>query len=368
MEILHDSEQFFERYRFLPQSMDGRFVNSDLFKETFPQYAESKESRYLYNTPVHNAAAVLAAEERKPGVDLVYMVTGVPGCGKSTSVLNNGLPPGVHAVYEGQLAKPEVAVEKVRQVLDAGFKPVIVAVNLKPEQALDNTLSRFEKIGRPVSIEAMATIQGGLPEGLKAVHERFGDAVSLHVEDRRDFENPVTLIGWEHLNTLEQEGNHDTIKGRLEQHLERRRPEISEGAWRQAGGIGPIGKRSLGDRTSASEHDQHERSEAAGRGGKAAFLAADEKQQQEQVTEPQMASIVAEINRAMADASRWDDLGAAREANKYASAALQDLADGDLLLAMERLGLAADVEAENAATVGPTFAGSQAQLAALLPA
>lgn len=89
-------------------------------------------------------------------------------------------------------------------------------------------------------------------------------------------------------------------------------------------------------------------------------------QKQEQVTEQPLTSVEAEINRAMADASRWDDLGAAREANKYAVAALQDLTDGNMPLAMERLGLAAEVEAENAADVGPTFAGCQAQLAALL--
>lgn len=91
-------------------------------------------------------------------------------------------------------------------------------------------------------------------------------------------------------------------------------------------------------------------------------------QKQEQVTGRPLTSVEAEINRAMADASRWDDLGAAREANKYASAALQDLADGDLPLAMERLGLAAEVEAENAADVGLTFAGCQAKMAALLRA
>lgn len=88
-------------------------------------------------------------------------------------------------------------------------------------------------------------------------------------------------------------------------------------------------------------------------------------QKKEQTTEPLITSIAVEINRAMADTGRWDDLGAAREANRYAAAALEDFKDGNLALAIERLGLAAEVEAENAADVGLTFTSCQARLTVL---
>ena len=58
-----DPEVFFARYRELPQSFDGRYVCSDLFKETFPEFSASNEARGRYNNPLHNSAAVLASEQ-----------------------------------------------------------------------------------------------------------------------------------------------------------------------------------------------------------------------------------------------------------------------------------------------------------------
>jgi hypothetical protein len=164
-------------------------------------------------------------------------------------------------------------------VLDAGFKPVIVAIHAKPTQALDNTLDRFERIGRPVSIEAMAHMQAGLPEGLAAISGRFGEeAVELRVIDRSKFNEPNLSIGWEHLYTLKREGNRGTIRQQLEKHLERRRPEISDTAWRQASGHLPERENKSRNGASPPEHDSSERSATAGRSGEATVLEALQKE------------------------------------------------------------------------------------------
>jgi hypothetical protein len=83
-------------------------------KEMFPEYSASKEHRNRYNLPVHNAAAVLAsaqfrltiADDSDPERINAYFLTGVPGAGKTTSVLANGneFPPHARIIYEGQLA------------------------------------------------------------------------------------------------------------------------------------------------------------------------------------------------------------------------------------------------------------------------
>lgn len=59
---VRDREPFLARYVSDPRSMGGRFVNSDLMKETLEDCRSSNQTRNRYNAPVRNAAAVLAAE------------------------------------------------------------------------------------------------------------------------------------------------------------------------------------------------------------------------------------------------------------------------------------------------------------------
>ena len=214
-----DPEPFFAHYHALPQSFDGRYVCSDLFKETFPEFSASNEARGRYNNPLHNSAAVLASEQvrrrvqdaSRPEQDTVIFLTGVPGAGKTTAILSeSNLEANVRMVYEGQLARPEFVLPKIQQVLDAGLQPVIVAVHTPAEAALLNTLHRHERHGRGASIEAMASIQGGLPQGLAAIREQFGDAVQFQLFDRRaGLGQTQQREGWLHVSELQSEGTYE---------------------------------------------------------------------------------------------------------------------------------------------------------------
>jgi hypothetical protein len=84
----------------------------------------------------------------------------------------------------------------------------------------------------------MADIQGGLPDGLSAVRERFGEAVGLVVYDFRDPLRRVQLSGWDNLPVLRSEGSREQIRDRLLAELERARRQgiVSPDAIRQAVG------------------------------------------------------------------------------------------------------------------------------------
>jgi cell filamentation protein len=249
-------DRFLDLFRTLPQSMQGRFVAADLMKETFEPFAASKETRNRYNGPVHNSAAVLAdeqlrrvlAEPKEPGRDFVVMITGMPGSGKTTMVLDdiNSAPlvgataNRPHAYYEGQLADPKVALDKMRQVVQAGFRPEIVAVLPSPDQALNNTLKRFEENGRGASIQTMARLQAGLPEGLRAIQGEFGDRIGVTVIDRRDNLHPKIETGWDAVKQIEAAGDYEKLLKQLTAHLEYRRPELTDAAYRQAAGLAPV--------------------------------------------------------------------------------------------------------------------------------
>ena len=226
-----DPDFFIQRYLKDQRSFDGRYISADLFKETFDLYHASKESRAKYNNPAHNAAAVLSAElfrrtladTSHPERDTVVFITGIPGAGKTTSVIVGGeMPSSFRLIFEGQLVRPETTLPKIQQVLDAGLKPLIIAVHALPEDALRNTRTRLAEYGRGASIEVMAFIQGNLPAGLRAVHERFGEAVGLLVFDYRDRLKPQCLEGWESLFILKSEGDDGQIKKRLHAEVNRR--------------------------------------------------------------------------------------------------------------------------------------------------
>jgi len=257
-------------------------VAADLFKETFSQFSESKEARNRYNGPVHNSAAVLSAEQFRrvlaekthPERDTVVFLTGIPGAGKTSSVLAGGeMPSHYRMIFEGQLSNPETTKEKIQQVFDAGLKPVIIAVHAKPENALDNTIKRFNEEGRGASINVMSSIQGGLPASLGEVQKQYGDAVELKVYDYRDRANPSKLVGWNHLDILQSEGNHAQIKERLSNALERHRTvgTISDAAYRQASGAAPLERNgSMGKEDHAKyEKNVHGRSIPSGDSEKA---------------------------------------------------------------------------------------------------
>ncbi len=245
------TEQHLIAYASDRRSFGGRYIAADLFKETFAIYAASKDARNRFNAPVHNAAAVLSAEQfrrvlsapNEPLRDTVVLLTGIPGAGKTSTVLSAGaLAPDYKAVFEGQMVKPESTFPKIQQVLDAGLKPVVIAVHTTPENALRNTFRRFTEEGRGASLAVMADIQGGLPDGLRAVHRHFGHAVELRVYDVRDRANPRELRGWESVKLLESEGNHERIAQRLAAELERARSSgrINDAAHRQALGQPPL--------------------------------------------------------------------------------------------------------------------------------
>lgn len=246
--VERDPQRFLDQYVLEPRSFQGRFITSDLVKEIFPEYAASRETRNRYNVVVHNSAAALASAQYRSVLNapndhdrnVVTFVTGVPGAGKSTLVLEHGnVAPDQRLIYEGQLADA-TALSKIEMAVKAGFETRVHAVHANPLTALHQTINRVQQVGRGASIEAMASIQGTLYNAMRAIQTHFGDRVRLTIFDRSQ---PVTRIlsGWQHVEILKSEGDYGQIKQRLFSELGKLAAAgLSEAAYNQARGLPPV--------------------------------------------------------------------------------------------------------------------------------
>jgi len=251
------TDQVLSDYAKRSDTFGGRYVCADTFKELMPGYANSPESRRELNNPVHNSAAVLASEQYRRLIavgpssehDRVAFVTGIPGAGKSTSVAQQ-IGSNAAVVFEGQLSRPGPGIEKIEQALNAGFKVQIVAVHVPPEVALERTNFRYldPSNGRGASISVMSDIQGNLPEGLRAIQDRFGDRVRVMVLDNTPGQQQQHF-GWNAISTLQKEGTREHISTKLHNALEAgyASGRFSEGFYAQAAGRLPARQLGIGD-------------------------------------------------------------------------------------------------------------------------
>ena len=198
IEFAKNSTEFIlEGYNKHPDTMGGRYICSDTFKELFPCF-EAKENRALVNDAIHNSSAVLAATQfeevlkrDEPNKTKAIFITGIPGAGKTTSVKNFMTDDKVKLIFEGQLANPAPTIPKIEQCLQKRLDFTIAAVHIEPEKALDNTFKRFNEYGRGGSIEVMSSIQGNLPDSLKKLKEHFGDKINIIAIDRNSDRNKI---------------------------------------------------------------------------------------------------------------------------------------------------------------------------------
>jgi hypothetical protein len=248
--VLANPDRFIEKYIKLPNSFGGKYVCADLFKEVFPEYNSSRETRGYFNTVVHNSAAVLASEQFRRLTDKkaeygmkIMFLTGVPGAGKTSYFLaaQKQLGDSFYAVFEGQLARPEPGIAKISLALNADFSVGISVVHIKPLAALDNTIKRFNEYGRGASVFGMAAIQGELPEGLQKIKDTFTSCVTFKIHDKRNPLEPKNMKGWENLDVLRSEGSKEQIQDILISRIKEYKKQgiISDACYKQAMGLSP---------------------------------------------------------------------------------------------------------------------------------
>ena len=171
-----------EIYKRLQESREGRYINSDLMKMTFPFYAKRNQNRKLYNMSITNSAAVLTNEAymralQSKEVKRCIYITGPYGAGKSffTQALfecdDKGLLDG-SIVYEGSITPPAFE-QKIQCAIDQGVAPYIIALNPTLELSIKNIKERAKKVGRDVEKQEVLDKFGNFYSYMKRIIEKF---------------------------------------------------------------------------------------------------------------------------------------------------------------------------------------------------
>lgn len=151
------TDELLEKYKKLPSSRGGSYINSDLMKMIFEIYAKSQENRGKYNLAVTNSAACLTNElymrtlNDKNVTRCIYVV-GPYGAGKSffiQSLYEAHAIPKDTIVYEGSITAPAFG-EKVERAIKSNIKPELVILNPTLELSLRNIRQREIETGRSV--------------------------------------------------------------------------------------------------------------------------------------------------------------------------------------------------------------------------
>lgn len=223
--FINDAEENFEQhyatYRLMDSSVHGKYVCSDLFKETFPLYTESIDSRKRYSEIVHNSAACLAGEyfdrlASDPSIKKCIFLSGVPGAGKSyliQSIALSGELDDSTMVYEGDITTPTI-YEKLDKCVENGIEIYFLVVNPTLELAQRNAIARHFEIGRGASCETMARIMSKIPNAIREISQKYD--IELGIYNKTTNYEITPIVGMEYIESLEH-GTYEEILVTLQQ-------------------------------------------------------------------------------------------------------------------------------------------------------
>lgn len=178
---LEETDKCLSEYCSLEASHNGRYINSDLFKEIFSEFSMSKESRKEFDLSVHNSSAWLAQTlfEKKiedSSVKGCIFLTGVPGAGKTIfiqSLFDEGKIPDGFIVFEGSICNVDKTREKMQMLKDKGIEIHVIIINANIELAVSNVMQRETDCGRGATAVSLAQIASRIKPSMLTLNEMF---------------------------------------------------------------------------------------------------------------------------------------------------------------------------------------------------
>ena len=176
--IFSDFDKAVEEYSGLPDTRNGKLLDTDQARELSPEYRADRSLA----PKVHEAASAFtqrAFETRMakaPDGGLVMFMAGGGGAGKSSAehLLASEMD-RANTILDGTLSSYDKAARNVQLALDNNQSVIITYVYREPVEAMRNgVLTRAMKRGRTVTIDAVVKGHAGSSKVVRRLQETFG--------------------------------------------------------------------------------------------------------------------------------------------------------------------------------------------------
>lgn len=233
--INEDIEQVISEYEDLKGTDGGRILDTDMVRELSPEYRADRSRA----AEVHEASSFLTQamfDSRIANNDsgVVAFMAGGGGAGKSTAnELVGNMLDKAHTVLDGTLSSYDKAKRNVESALKVGNRVRIVYVYREPVEAMRNgVLTRAERMGRTVTIDALVKGHAGSSSVVRKLQEEFGDnqMFKLIVIDNSRGQGNAKIANLSDITPVIQSGLKERLQNATESEFQKGR--IGEAVYR----------------------------------------------------------------------------------------------------------------------------------------
>ena len=203
----------------------GRIQNVDAYREYFKLY---RDERGKFSVATHEVSSALAKDSFRilvnipagPGDrDLVLILAGGSGSGKSTALNQNGSR-RAKVVLDAVMGKVGPAVKKIHQALNAGNRVDYMYVYRDPIESWEGVVFRALKQGRTVSLDRHLYNHSGARETAETAISMFSDNGAFRPELWYNRTNKDDSDWVESFDDLPQQESFDTLIAKGLQYLQ----------------------------------------------------------------------------------------------------------------------------------------------------
>jgi Large polyvalent protein associated domain 22 len=233
----YEAEDIGQRYEQMKGTEGGKLIDTDMFRELLPQYAESREGAMIYSAATDRAAGLAAQRQYEKVLKqphdggYVAILAGGPASGKSEYRKSRGETADADVTFDGTGANYTYTKQRIDQAIASGRDVLMTFVYNDFNEALERNSARFKEGGRLVDPDFMAQAHVKSLDTFLKLTEEYQDSgkVGFEVFDARGFKfEPMSIADLSEMRYDKDKSLEEAISELEGQANERLSSEVAE--------------------------------------------------------------------------------------------------------------------------------------------